>query len=93
MDLSTTYLGLKLRTPLVPSAAAPLTEDIDQIKRMEDAGELDNTLVVVTSDNGMPFPRAKVCLYDPGVRMPLAVRWPKHGWPLIWGSTSRYRAS
>ena len=38
MDLSTTYLGLKLRTPLVPSAAAPLTEDIDNIKRMEDAG-------------------------------------------------------
>jgi dihydroorotate dehydrogenase (fumarate) len=37
MDLSTTYLGLKLRTPLVPSAS-PLSEDIDQIKRMEDAG-------------------------------------------------------
>jgi uncharacterized sulfatase len=39
-------------------------------------GELANTLVLVTSDNGMPFPRAKVTLYDPGVRMPLAVRWP-----------------
>lgn len=38
MDLSTTYLGLKLRTPLVPSAAAPLSEDIATIKRMEDAG-------------------------------------------------------
>jgi dihydroorotate dehydrogenase (fumarate) len=38
MDLSTTYLGLKLRTPLVPSAAAPLTEDLDDIKRMEDHG-------------------------------------------------------
>ncbi len=38
MDLSTTYLGLKLRTPLVPSAAPPLSEDIDNIKRMEDAG-------------------------------------------------------
>ena len=38
MDLSTTYLGLKLRSPLVPSAAAPLTEEIDNIKRMEDAG-------------------------------------------------------
>lgn len=37
MDLSTTYLGLKLRTPLVP-AASPLSEDIDNIKRMEDAG-------------------------------------------------------
>lgn len=38
MDLSTTYLGLKLRSPLVPSAAAPLTEDIGNIKLMEDHG-------------------------------------------------------
>ena len=37
MDLSTTYLGLKLRTPLVPSAS-PLSEDVDNIKRLEDAG-------------------------------------------------------
>jgi dihydroorotate dehydrogenase (fumarate) len=37
MDLSTTYLGLTLRTPLVPSAS-PLSEEIDAIKRMEDAG-------------------------------------------------------
>jgi len=38
MDLSTTYLGLKLRSPLVPSAAAPLTDDIASIKLMEDSG-------------------------------------------------------
>jgi len=37
MDLTTKYLGLKLRTPLVP-AASPLSEDIDNLKRMEDAG-------------------------------------------------------
>jgi dihydroorotate dehydrogenase (fumarate) len=37
MDLSTNYLGLKLRTPLMVSAS-PLSEDIDNIKRMEDAG-------------------------------------------------------
>jgi dihydroorotate dehydrogenase (fumarate) len=37
MDLSTTYLGLKLRTPLVPSAS-PLSEELDNIKRLEDAG-------------------------------------------------------
>jgi dihydroorotate dehydrogenase (fumarate) len=37
MDLSTTYLGMKLRTPLVPSAS-PLSEDLDNVKRMEDAG-------------------------------------------------------
>ncbi|MFO1475345.1 MAG: dihydroorotate dehydrogenase-like protein [Verrucomicrobiota bacterium] len=37
MDLTTKYMGLKLRTPLVV-AASPLSEDIDKIKRMEDAG-------------------------------------------------------
>jgi len=39
------------------------------------AGKLDDTLIIVTSDNGMPFPRAKVNLYDDGLRMPLAMRW------------------
>ena len=43
---------------------------------LESSGHANNTLVVVTSDNGMPFPRAKVNLYDWGVRMPLAIRWP-----------------
>jgi uncharacterized sulfatase len=47
------------------------------IKMLEDAGELDNTVVVVTSDNGMPFPRGKVTLYDYGIRVPLAIRWPE----------------
>jgi dihydroorotate dehydrogenase (fumarate) len=37
MKLATTYLGFKLRTPLVPSAS-PLSEDLDNIRRMEDAG-------------------------------------------------------
>jgi dihydroorotate dehydrogenase (fumarate) len=37
MDLRTTYLGLKLRTPLV-AAASPLCDRIDNLKRMEDAG-------------------------------------------------------
>jgi dihydroorotate dehydrogenase (fumarate) len=37
MDLSTTYLGMKLRTPLVVSAS-PLSQDLDKIRRMEDAG-------------------------------------------------------
>ncbi|HLX97007.1 MAG TPA: dihydroorotate dehydrogenase-like protein [Verrucomicrobiae bacterium] len=37
MNLTTTYLDLKLRTPLV-AAASPLSEEIDNIKRMEDAG-------------------------------------------------------
>ena len=36
MDLTTKYLGIPLRTPLLPSAS-PLSEEIDNIKRMEDA--------------------------------------------------------
>jgi dihydroorotate dehydrogenase (fumarate) len=36
-DLSTTYLGLNLRTPLVASAS-PLSQDLDGIRRLEDAG-------------------------------------------------------
>jgi dihydroorotate dehydrogenase (fumarate) len=37
MNLKTNYLGLALRTPLVPSAS-PLSDSLDNIKRMEDAG-------------------------------------------------------
>jgi dihydroorotate dehydrogenase (fumarate) len=37
IDLSTTYLGLKLKNPLVASAS-PLCEDVGNIRRMEDAG-------------------------------------------------------
>ncbi len=47
------------------------------LKLLEDAGELENTLVLATGDNGMPFPRCKANLYDMGVRMPLAARWGK----------------
>ena len=45
---------------------------------LEQNGLLDNTLIVMTSDNGMPFPRAKANLYDYGTRMPLAIYWKNH---------------
>lgn len=45
------------------------------LDQLEKAGELDNTIVVVTSDNGMAFPRAKANCYEFGVHMPLAIRW------------------
>ncbi len=38
MDLSTQYLGLKLKSPLIPSACQVLTGHIDNVKRLEDAG-------------------------------------------------------
>lgn len=43
---------------------------------IEKAGETENTLVVVTADNGMAFPRAKAYMYEFGIHMPLAVMWP-----------------
>lgn len=50
-------------------------EHIEQIRAI---GELENTLVVMTSDHGMPFPRCKSNIYDDGVRVPLAIHWPGH---------------
>ncbi len=50
----------------------------EALKRLEELGELENTIVVVTGDHGMPFPRCKSNLYDSGARVPMAVRWPKH---------------
>ena len=47
------------------------------LKSLEKVDQLDNTIVVVTSDHGMPFPRAKASLHDQGSRVPLAIRWPK----------------
>lgn len=45
---------------------------------LEKIGELENTIVIVTSDNGMSFPRAKANSYDYGVHVPFAVRFPKN---------------
>jgi len=45
------------------------------VRLLEEAGELENTIVVMSGDNGFPFPRHKCNLYDSGVRMPLAIRW------------------
>ena len=47
------------------------------LRRLEEIGELDNTLVVVSGDHGIPgFPRAKCNLYDIGCEVALAARWP-----------------
>ncbi|MFC1635057.1 sulfatase [Planctomycetota bacterium] len=46
------------------------------LKILEADGELENTLVVISGDNGMPFPRCKSNLYDMGTNVPLAVCWP-----------------
>ena len=45
------------------------------IKTLEATGELDHTIIIVTADNGMPFPRAKTTNYEYGTHMPLAICW------------------
>jgi N-sulfoglucosamine sulfohydrolase len=46
------------------------------LKTLEEAGELDNTVIIFTGDHGTPLPRAKCNLYDPGTHVPLIVRYP-----------------
>jgi len=43
---------------------------------LEEKGELENTIIVVTADNGMPFPSAKANLQEYGTHVPLAICWP-----------------
>lgn len=47
------------------------------IEHLEKEGQLDNTLIVVTSDNGMPFPRVKGNEYLHSNHLPLAIMWKK----------------
>jgi len=47
------------------------------LKRLEERGELDRTVVVLSGDHGMPgVPSGKCNLYDHGIAVALAVRWP-----------------
>ena len=70
--------------PVVRSDVLDYLAEIERFDRdlatmlatLEERGLLDDTIVVVTSDHGMPFPRAKTTLYDEGTRVPLAIRWP-----------------
>ncbi|MCB1227145.1 MAG: sulfatase [Verrucomicrobiales bacterium] len=45
------------------------------LKALEERGLLEDTLIIATSDHGMPFPRVKGQIYDDGFHIPFAVRW------------------
>jgi len=66
-DVADYYFEVQRFDRLVGDALAALTE----------SDELDHTIVFMTGDHGMPFPRCKSNLYDSGTRVPLAVRWPE----------------
>jgi len=50
---------------------------IRMLDLLENRGELVNTIVIVTGDNGMPFPRVKGNSYEYSNHMPLAIMWGK----------------
>jgi len=54
----------------VDSGAARILETLDAIGKRED------TIVIFTADHGLPFPRAKGSLYDPGIQVAFLARWP-----------------
>ncbi len=73
-----------------PSAREELAEFQGIIRKMDAAagrvlaavdanGLAENSIVVFTADHGIPFPRAKCTLYDPGLQVPLIIRWPRGG--------------
>ena len=49
---------------------------VEMIEILKEKGELDNTIIIVTSDNGMQFPYAIANCYEYGIHVPLAVSWP-----------------
>lgn len=50
---------------------------VKMLNRLEALGQLENTLVIVTADNGMPFPRVKGQEYEHSNHLPLAMMWAK----------------
>lgn len=48
------------------------------LQELQESGELENTLILVLSDNGIPFPGAKTTLYGAGTHLPLIVSAPGH---------------
>ena len=50
---------------------------VKMLEDLEKRGELNNTVVIVTADNGMPFPDAKGQVYEYSNHIPLAIMWGK----------------
>jgi N-sulfoglucosamine sulfohydrolase len=46
-------------------------------KELERQGALDNTVIIIMSDNGRPFPGCKTRVYDRGMKTPMIIHWPK----------------
>ena len=65
---------------LFQGAVKALDEGVGLVaKALDDAGLADDTLVVFMADHGIPFPRAKCSVYDPGIEAAFLMRWPGGG--------------
>lgn len=73
--------------PDLPGVRSDLARHLGEIARMDEEfqwvldivkerGFAENTLVIFAGDNGMAFPHGKGSLYDPGLNVPLLMRWP-----------------
>ena len=80
-------LNLPAHLPDLPGMRGDLARYYDEISRadgefasilaiLEKRGLSKNTIVVFAGDNGMAFPHGKGSLYDPGLHVPLLIRWP-----------------
>jgi arylsulfatase A-like enzyme len=80
-------LKLPAHWPDLPGMREQLADYCAEVNRLDrtvsgvldvlrDRGLLDNTLIVFTGDNGAALPHGKGSLYDPGVNVPLIIRWP-----------------
>lgn len=49
----------------------------DVVATLEEQGVSENTLILIISDNGRPFPRDKTTMYDSGIKTPWIVKWPE----------------
>jgi arylsulfatase A-like enzyme len=52
----------------------------DILEDIQVSGDPDNTCVLFLGDHGIPFPRAKHSLYEPGCTIAAILRWPANGW-------------
>jgi arylsulfatase A-like enzyme len=80
-------LKLPAHWPDLPGMRQQLADYCAEVNRLDrtvsgvldvlrERGLLDNTLIIFTGDNGAALPHGKGSLYDPGVNVPLIIRWP-----------------
>ena len=81
VQVPTFYPDTDTTRSVIASYLAEIEHLDDQVgavfKVLKNHNELNKTLIIFTSDNGMPFPRAKGNLYDHGLRVPLIAFWPE----------------